>query len=219
MLLEPRPTWIDFWRARLFALIGRFDEARAAYESNVQQMTERGDRLGLALGSGWWIEMEAGQFAKAEEEARQSCQRLAEMAERAFWSTKACELAQALYCLGRYDEAGTWAQQGADAGGSDDACTQMLSRQVLAKVAARGGQFEKARTLAAEALAISDGMDAPLFQGEASLDAAEALGLADDRAGAIREAERAASLFSQKGATVALGRALRFLETMENGVT
>jgi hypothetical protein len=40
----------------------------------------------------------------------------------------------------------------------------MLSRQVLAKVAARNGQFEKARALAAEALAISDGMDAPLFQ-------------------------------------------------------
>jgi class 3 adenylate cyclase/tetratricopeptide (TPR) repeat protein len=217
--LEPRPTWIDFRRSRLLALIGRFEEARAAHESNVEQMTELGDRLGLAVGTAWWIEMEAGQFARAEEAARQSCRLLEEMAERSFWSTKACNLAQALYFLGRYDEAGTWARQGADAGATDDACTQMLSRQVLAKVAARGGQFETARTLAAEALAISERMDAPLFQGVASLDAAEALLLAGDRAGAIREAERAAALFKRKGATVPLGRALRFLETMASGVT
>jgi class 3 adenylate cyclase/tetratricopeptide (TPR) repeat protein len=216
VLLEPRPTWIDFWKGRLLALTGRFDEAQATYQSNVEVMTERGDRLGLALGSGWWIDMEAGQFARAEEEARESCRRLEEMAERSFWSTKACELAQSLYCLGRYDEAETWARQGADAGAADDACTQMLSRQVLAKVAARRGQVEQARTVAAEALAISDGMDAPHFQGEAHLDAAEALWLADDRTGAVRAAERAASLFRRKGATVALGRALRFLETMES---
>jgi class 3 adenylate cyclase/tetratricopeptide (TPR) repeat protein len=218
-LLEPQPTWIDFWRARLFALIGRFDEARATHESAVERMTEQGDRLGLALGTGWWIEMEAGQLARAEEAARRSCRLLEEMTERSFWSTKACELAQTLYCLGRYDEAETWARRGAEGGATDDACTQKLSRQVLAKVAARSGQFETARTLAAEALALSDRMDAPLFQGEACLDVAEALWLAGDRAGATRQAERAASLFSRKGATVALGRAQRFLETMDSSVT
>ena len=213
-LLKPPPTWLDFWRARLLPLIGRFEEARAAYRADVEQMTEQGDRLGLALGNGWQIEMQAGQFAKAEEAARSACRLLEEMGERSFWSTKACEVAQALYCLGRYDEAETWARQAADAGASDDAITQMMSRQVLAKVAARQGQFEKARTVAAEVLALSDGMQAPLSQGDACLDVVEVLWLAGDHAGASEQAERAASFFEGKGATVPLARALRFAEVI-----
>ena len=215
-LIEPRPTWLDFWRAELLPLIGRFDEASAAHRSDVEQMSERGDRLGLALGNGWEIEMQAGRFAQAEEAARQACRRLEEMGERSWWSTKACEVAEALYCLGRYEEAGDWAQRAADAAASDDVITQLMSREVLAKVAARQGRFEQARVLAAEALAIADGMDAPLSQGDACLDVAEALWLAGDHAEAIRHAERAASFYERKGATVPWERARRFAETMES---
>ena len=179
-------------------------------------MSERGDRLGLALGNGWEIDMQAGQFAGAEEAGRHACRLLEEMGERSFWSTKACEVAAALYCLGRYDEAETWARQAAEAGASDDAITQLMSRQVLSKVAARHGQFEEARTVAAEALAISDGMDAPLSQGDACLDAAEVLWLAGEHAGAIQQAERAASFFKRKGATVCWERALRFTATIDS---
>ena len=213
-LLDPPPPWLDFWRAQLFPLIGRFDEARAALSSDVERMRELGDRLGLALLSGWEIEMQAGQYAKAEEAARQSCTLLEEMQERSFWSTKACQLAQALYCLGRYEEAENSARQAADAGASDDVITQMMSRQVLAKVAARRGEFDRARTLAGEALTMSHGMEAPHSQGEACLDAAEVLWLADDHAVAIQQAERAAAFFTRKGATVSLARAVRLAETV-----
>jgi class 3 adenylate cyclase/tetratricopeptide (TPR) repeat protein len=216
-LLDPRPTWADFWRARLFSLTGHFDQARAAYLSDVEQMSERGDRLGLALGNGWEIEMQAGEFARAQEAARHSCRQLEEMEERSFWSTKACEVAQSLYCLGRYEEAETWARQAADVGGSDDAITQLMSRQVLAKVAARRGESDKARTVAAEALALAEGMDAPLSQGDACLDVAEVLWLAGDPAGALRQAERAASFYRRKGATVPLGRARRVAEVIASG--
>ncbi len=215
--LDPRPTWIDFWRARLLALIGRFDEAWAAYRSNLEQMTERGDRFGLAIGDCWEIEMQAGQFTRAEESARHACRLLEEMNERTFWSTKAAEVAQSLYGLGRYEEAETWARQAADVGASDDAITQMMSRQVLAKVAARRGEFEKARAVAAEALAIADGMDAPLAQGDVCLDVAEVLWLAGDHAGAVRQAERAASFYRTKGATVPLDLARRLAESIRSG--
>jgi class 3 adenylate cyclase/tetratricopeptide (TPR) repeat protein len=213
-LLDPQPTWPDFWRARLLPLIGRFDEARAAHRADVERSSERGDRLGRALDNGWEIEMQAGRFAEAEAAGRDACRLLEEMAERAFWSTKACEVAQAVYCLGRYAEAETWARQAADAGASDDVITQLMSRQVLAKVAARHGQFEQARAMAAEALALSDGMDAPLSQGDACLDVAEVRWLAGDRAGAIGQAERAASFYRRKGATVPLDRALRMAEAI-----
>ena len=218
-LLDPRPTWPDFWRARLLPLIGRFDEARAAHRSDVERSSERGDRLGHALDNGWEIEMQAGQFARAEEAGRNACRLLEEMEERAFWSTKACEVAQSVYCLGRFEEAETWARQAADTGASDDVITQLMSRQVLAKVAARHGEFEKARAVAAEALALSDGMDAPLSQGDACLDVAEVLWLAGDPAGAVQHAERAASFYRRKGATVPLDRALRLAEVIGSGET
>lgn len=213
-LVDPPPPRLDFWRAQLLPLIGSFDAARAAHRSEAKRMSELGDRLGLALLSGWEIEMQAGQFAKAEEAARHSCTLLEEMAERSFWSTIACQLAQALYCLGRYEEAENSAQQAADAGASDDAITQMMSRQVLAKVAARRGEFDKARALASEALTLSDGMEAPHFQGDACIDAAEVLWLDGDHAAAVGQAERAAAFFERKGMTVSLERAVRLAKTV-----
>jgi len=68
--------------------------------------------------------------------------------------------------------------------------------------------------MAAEALALADGMEAPLSQGDACLDVAEVLWLAGDPAGAIRQAGRAASFYRGKGATVPLERALRLAEVI-----
>jgi len=88
---------------------------------------------------------------------------------------------------------------------------------VLAKVTARQGRIEEARTIAAEALALADEMDAPQAQGDVCLDAAEVLWLVGDPAGAIRQAERAASFYRPKGATVPLARALRLAEVIGSG--
>ena len=215
-VLDPPPAWLDYQRIQLLPLIGRFDEARALYRSDVDRKRERGDRLGLALADGWEIEIQADQFAKAEEAARQSCAMLEEMKERSYWSTHSCMLGQALYHLGRYEDAEIAARQGADAGASDDACTQMMSRQVLAKVAARRGQFGKARALAGEALTLCEAMEAPLSQGEACLDVAEVFWLAGDPAAALCQAERAIGYFTRKGATVPLDRAVQFVKNVES---
>jgi class 3 adenylate cyclase len=215
--LRPKPTFPDYFRSRLLPLVGRFDEARAAHSADIELSTERGDRLGLAVASDWMIAMEAGAFEVAERGARRSLKLLDEMSERAMWSTKACELAQALYCLGRYAESETWARRAADAGASDDAITQLMSRQTLAKLAARLGQFGKARALAAESVAMCDRMQAPLTQGGACLDAAEALWLAGDYAEAGALAERAASFFRAKGATSPTNRALELAQAIATG--
>ncbi len=215
--LQPKPTFPDYFRSRLLPLIGRLDEGRAAYSADIERSTQRGDRLGLAVASDWMIEMEAGTFDAAERGARRSCKLLEEMGERAMWSTKACEVAQALYCLGRYAESQTWARRAADAGASDDAITQLMSRQILAKLAGRLGQFGKARALAAESVAMCDQMQAPLSQGGACLDAAEALWLAGDDAEAGALAERAVSFFRAKGATSPEQRALRLARAIATG--
>jgi hypothetical protein len=215
--LQPRPTFPDYFRSRLLPLIGRFDEARAAYSADIERSTERGDRLGLAVASDHVIAMEAGTFDAAERAAQRSCKLLEEMGERAMWSTKACELAQALYCLGRYAESETWARRAADAGASDDAITQLMSRQILTKLAARLGQSDRARALAAQSIALCEGMQAPLSQGGAFMDAAEALWLIGDDAEAGALAERAATFFRAKGATSPEQRALRLARAIATG--
>jgi class 3 adenylate cyclase len=215
--LQPKPTFPDYFRSRLLPLIGRFDEARAAYSADIERSTDRGDRLGLAVASDWVIAMEAGAFEVAERGARRGCKLLEEMGERAMWSTRACEVAQALYCLGRYAESEAWARRAADAGASDDVITQLMSRQILGKLAARLGQSGRARALAAESVAISEQMQAPLSQGGACLDAAEALWLAGDDAEAGALAERAATFFRAKGATSPEQRAQRLAQAIATG--
>jgi class 3 adenylate cyclase/tetratricopeptide (TPR) repeat protein len=216
--IMPRPIWLGYYRARMLPLIGRFDDARAELRANVERLIDQGDRLGVALSSGWPIEIEAGEYAAAEEAARQSCGLLEEMGERSYWSTHACEVAVALCHLGRYGEAKEWASRALEVGARDDAMTQLMGRQVLAKVAARQGQVDSARALAGEALAIADGMDSPEAQGYAALDVAEVFWLAGDNAEASRQAARAGGFFRRKGATVAEERAGRLAEAIARGV-
>ncbi len=216
--IVPRPIWLGSYRARMLPLIGRFDEARAELSANVARLIDQGDRLGVALSSRWPIEMEAGEYAAAEVAARQACALLEEMGERSYWSTNACEVAAALYRLGRYAEANDWASRALEAGARDDAATQLMGRQVLAQVAARRDEFDRARVLAGEVLAIADGMDSPEAQGYAALDVAEVLWLAGDDAEASRQAARAGEFFRRKGATVATERAGRLAEAIALGV-
>src|SRR5208283_3019732 len=201
----------------LLGLVGRFEEARALQSSTLDQMTDRGMTLGVARvhKNTWRIEMAAGNFVEAERASRQACEMLEEMGDRALWSTAACELAQSLYSQGSYDQAETWARRGSEAGDGDDAFTQMLSRQVLAKVQSRRGDFDDASRLASEVLMIAERIDAPLQQGDAALDVAEATWLAGEQAEAIGHAERAVAYFELKGATVSAGRAVRFRAMVE----
>ncbi len=216
--IAPRPIWLGYWRARVLPLIGRFDEARTELGANVERLIDQGDRLGVAISSAWSIEIEAGEYAAAEQAARQSCGLLEEIGARSYWSTHACEVAVALYHLGRYAEAKEWASRALETGARDDAVTQLMGRQVLAKVAARQDQFDRARALAGQALAIADGMDAPEAQGYAALDVAEVFWLAGDDAESSRQAVRAGEFFRRKGATIGLERASRLAEAIARGV-
>ncbi len=90
-------------------------------------------------------------------------------------STAAGKLAQALYALDRLEEADAWAGRAAELGASDDAITQMLWRQVRAKVLARRGEHAEAERLAREAVAIGDETDMLDAQGDAYADLAEVL--------------------------------------------
>ena len=203
-----RPVF-DEWRSGGLGLLGRFEEARALHAKVVTAVQERGARLPEAIfaQTGWRIELDSGDHHAAERIARRGCELLQEMGARGFLSTQACQLAESLYALGRDEEATEWAELGLELGASDDVATQMLARQVLAKLAARHGDHARAETLAGEAVALGETTQYPIAQADAHMDLAEVLAIAGQTDRATTELERAAALYERKGATACLARA------------
>jgi len=197
-------------RAPALAMLGRFDEARAITASLRMELAERGGKVLLALTTGHVsaeVEELAGNYEAAAELAREGCRLLEELGEQAWLSTALGILALALYPLGRLDEADEWAERAADLGASDDAITQMLWRQVRAKVLAVRGASADAERLAREAVAIGDGTDLISARGDAYADLAEVLVLGDKTNDALDALEQALANYTRKGNLVGIERA------------
>jgi tetratricopeptide (TPR) repeat protein len=122
-----------------------------------------------------------------------------EIGERSFASTAAAILAQTLYQLGRLDEADEWASRSAQLGASDDAITQILWRQVRAKVLARRGEHGEAERLAREAVAIGERTDLLNSIADAYADLGEVLSLAGRGDEAATAREQALARYERKG--------------------
>jgi tetratricopeptide (TPR) repeat protein len=100
-------------------------------------------------------------------------------------------IAQALYESDRLDEAEAWASRAAELGSTDDAATQILCRQVKAKVLVRRGEHPEAERLAREAVAMAEDTDWLNFVADTYADLGEVLALAgraDEAAAAFGEA-------------------------------
>ena len=139
------------------------------------ELAERGGGIQLAVMTGietGEFELLAGDPAAAAEIGAEGCRVLEEQGDKSLLSTAAGNLARALYALDRLDEADAWAGRAAEVGGSQDAFTQMLWRQVRAKVLARGGENVEAERLAGEAVEIAEGTDFLNGQGDAKADLA-----------------------------------------------
>jgi len=206
-------------RAGILAELGRFDEARPVLTETLAQMNERGMRL---LHAGmmelvWINEMLAGDHAAAERAARQGCEQLDRLGERATLSTQACHLAEALYALGRYDEAEQWALRGLELGSSDDLATQMTGLGVRSRLLARKGEASAALALAEEADSLARTTDSPWAQGDAALDLAEVMYLTGDQLRAAELTQRATECYQRNGATARVARAQRLTAAWASG--
>ena len=197
-------------RALALAMLGRFDEARAILADVHADLADRGG--GIALGTTMGQEevlvaLLAGDPRAAAELGIEACRLLDEQGEKSLLSTAAGRLAQALYALDRLDEADDWAGRAAEVGASDDAMTQMLVRQVRAKVLARRGETSEAEPLAREAVAVGEGTDMINMQGDAYMDLGEVLLLSGKREEALAVLEYAVDRYERKGNLVSTGRA------------
>jgi tetratricopeptide (TPR) repeat protein len=197
-------------RAIALAMLGRFDEARAILAEARAELADRGGGIWLAINMGHAsvdVELLAGDPAVAVELGEEGCRLFDELGEQSFLSTAAGKLAQALHALDRLEEADARAGRAAELGASDDASTQMLWRQVRAKVLARRGEHAEAERLAREAVAIGEETDLLNGQGDANADLAEVLlltGKPDEAAAAL---EQALERYERKGNLVSTQRA------------
>jgi tetratricopeptide (TPR) repeat protein len=190
------------YRSAALAPVGRFDEARALCAELRRDYAERGAlaRLGgVTSQNAVTIELLAGDPVAAARLGEEGCAMLEEAGELGLLSTSACFLGQAFYAHDRLDEAEAWANRAVELGGSDDAATQMLWRQVKARVLARRGDRVAAERLAREAVAIAEGTDKTDWCATAHADLAEVLELTGRPEQAAAALERALALYERKG--------------------
>ena len=205
---QPR---LDITRAALLAELGCFDEARSLLTETVAQVNERGLAMlaGSAMQTAWRIEMLAGDDAAAERAARRGCEQLDRLGEHGYLSTQSCQLADALYALGRYHESEQSALRGLELGSSDDLATQFLGLSVRSRLLARKGDISAALALAEQVDGLARVSDDPRDLADAALNRAEICYLAGDYARVSKMIDEAIKHYDRKGATAYIARAHR----------
>jgi class 3 adenylate cyclase/tetratricopeptide (TPR) repeat protein len=194
--------------AQLEAMRGNFDTARELCREARERALERGQLL-LAAEIAMQetnVELYAGDLERAREVALTGVSELTQLGEQGWMSTVAGHAAEALYRLGQDDEALRLTQTAAGATSHDDVITQMLVRQVRAKVLARRGELEEAERLACEAIALAEPTDSLEVKADACHDHALILAAAGKRDEALAALAVARSLYEQKGHTVGVAR-------------
>jgi class 3 adenylate cyclase/tetratricopeptide (TPR) repeat protein len=209
---------IEVNRGLALAMLGQFDEARARSKAIQEELEGRGASVPLSLTLAIQapeIERLAGDPARALEFSKLGCAMLEEAGERSWLSTAVGFAGQAYYELGDLDNALEAANRAAELGASDDAITQMVVRQVRAKVLAHRGDPEEAERLAREATELGEAVDMPCGTGEAYEDLGHVLYLAGKTVEAEQAIERAIEIYDAKGAVAMSDRARRALATAD----
>ena len=157
------------------------------------------------------VELLMGDARRAQQILRELCEELERVHDLFHLSSRASDLAEALYAQDLLDEADEWTRIAEAHAAPDDVSAQFLWRSVRAKIAARRTDFDAAGLLAYEATQISEGSDGLNRRARVQRDLGEVCRLAGRDAEAVAAFDRAAELFVQKGNTVGTAqvRALR----------
>jgi tetratricopeptide (TPR) repeat protein len=171
----------------IYAYAGRFADAREAIARAQSVYGGPAAKVTWALGAfrAGVIELIAGDLAAAERHLREAYQTYRAMGERAYLSTVAGFLAEALYAQGRLGEAQQMTEDAQAAATTDDIDAHARWRAARAKVLARSGQFPAARTLLDEAEALVSPTSWAMLQAQMLMARAEV----DRLAGAPGQAE------------------------------
>ena len=193
--------------AALHAMVGEFDEARALTREGSRILSDVGRMQSAVDHHEALVHTLAGEPAVAADLLRTGYERLEHMGEKSLLSTTAAMLAQAVYAQGLYGEADLYCGVSEATAAHDDLLSQTIWRGVRSKLLARQGEFQEAEGLAAEAVGLIARTDLLSHHGEALLDLAEVLRLADRQAKADEAAHAALELYQRKGNVVGAGLA------------
>jgi class 3 adenylate cyclase/tetratricopeptide (TPR) repeat protein len=192
---------------------GEFEGALAAMHEWRSRFHELGQETTYAWTAGcvWDVCSWAEDWETGERALREGYEILEQMGDKAFLSTVAIYLGDALYRQGRLDEAERYNEIGEELGATDDLLNEAAWRALRAKVLAARGDLDSARTVAREAVEIAAETDYIELEAETRLALAEILREAEESDWAA-EAGRSAELYERKGNLVGARRAKGLLE-------
>ena len=193
--------------AGLHAMDGRFELARQLLVDGNAIFNELGQTLNSSVRHlDGIVEMLAGDPVAAEKRLLEGYLVLEEMGDKAFRSTTAAYLAQAVYAQGRDEEACRYTEVSEKLAARDDLLTQVVWRGARAAFLARQGRIDEAEALAREAVTMCDSTDFVSTRADALKELAEIL----QQSGRVKEAKSAAAdalaLYEEKGNSVAAGK-------------
>jgi class 3 adenylate cyclase/tetratricopeptide (TPR) repeat protein len=193
---------------QLEAMRGNFERARELVREGRARANELGHRL-VAAGSSMMeeeVELAAGDAEAAVAAGLKGVAELGELGEKGWLSTVAGHAAEALYLLGRDDEAWQMTDTADEAAAPDDVITQMLILQVRAKILSRRGEAGEAERLARAAVTWGEPTDALTHKADSYRDLGIVLAAAGKRDEAVSAFDQAQALYEQKGHTVGVAR-------------
>jgi tetratricopeptide (TPR) repeat protein len=201
----------------LYAMQGRDGESRAASSACRELYRELGlemlwctSVIGAAVA-----ELILDEPAAAERELREAIEVLEGLGERAYRSTSAAVLAQALNEQGRHHEAVEATRLSEELASPDDMPSQIGWRSQRARALAQRGERVDAERLARAAVSLAESTDSPLDRGESAFALAEVLLAAGRRAEATQAAAAALRAWEHKGVVGRAGKARAILAGLE----
>ncbi len=151
-------------QATFEAEMGRFDEARTLLGRAKELLEEVALTVWVAgplAQFAGWVELLAGDPARAELELRRGYDKLTEIGELSWRSTTLALLAEVVCAQGRDEEAEGLTVASEESADLEDVYSHALLRCVRAKILARRGDTKASDRLAREAVALADSTDFP----------------------------------------------------------
>jgi tetratricopeptide (TPR) repeat protein len=135
------------------------------------------------------------------------------MGEHNLLSTTAGLLARTSFEQGRFEDALRYGARSEQTSAPEDAWSQAIWRGVKARLLARMGNGEEARTLAEAAVAIIERTDQLSSHGDSLADLADVLARSGDTEAARRAAQAAIACYERKGNEVSAARLRELVDT------
>ena len=197
-LYEP---WEMVQRAILATRATNFGEARALWRESLALLDQFGlvvDRYALSQEASR-LELVTGQPAEAVALLQRARDELEKLGERAFRSTCTARLSDALYAVGRSDEAERMARAAESESADVDLVNFAVAHGVRARIAADRGDAGNAERLSESAVEYAFRMDMPVIRADALRARAHVLRTIGRDAEAVAVLDEALALYERKG--------------------